>query len=98
MVFVTFNRVCTSQYFVWSLWFLPLILPNLHPSRKGGIAALGLWIVGQAIWLSYGYRLEFLGDPVYLELFGASVAFFLVNVGVICWLLAIASNGRDKAV
>jgi phosphatidylinositol glycan class M len=51
----------------------------------------------QAVWLSYGYRLEFLGEPVYRELWLASVAFFLGNVGILARLLVIWRRSRRRA-
>lgn len=96
MVFVSFNRVCTSQYFMWSLWFLPMVLPSLQYTGAGGSAILGLWVAGQAIWLSYGYKLEFLGQAVFQELFVASLLFFLINAGIVCWLLVSYRPGVVK--
>ncbi|RDA93229.1 hypothetical protein CP533_6501 [Ophiocordyceps camponoti-saundersi (nom. inval.)] len=86
--FVTFNKVCTSQYFLWYMVFLPLILPNSSFLRKPalGIAALGMWIASQAAWLHQAYQLEFLGRSTFFPgMWFASLAFFLVN----CWILAI---------
>ena len=47
---------------------------------------VGSWVVSQAVWLSIAYRLEFLGEPVFRELWAAGVAFFAVNVGLV-WML-----------
>lgn len=37
----------------------------------------------QALWLSIAYRLEFLGEPTYLQLWGAGVLFLLANSFII---------------
>ncbi|KAK7962751.1 GPI mannosyltransferase 1 [Apiospora aurea] len=86
--FVTFNKVCTSQYFLWYMVFLPLYLPNSSLNRRPrlGLAALALWVAAQAAWLQQGYELEFLGRSTFAPgLWWASLAFFLVN----CWILGL---------
>ncbi|RSL44341.1 GPI mannosyltransferase 1 [Fusarium sp. AF-6] len=93
--FVTFNKVCTSQYFLWYMVFLPLYLPNSSFLRnpKLGISALLLWVISQAAWLQHGYQLEFLGVSTFFPgLWLSSLGFFLVN----CWILGIIiSDGAD---
>ncbi|KAI8306201.1 GPI mannosyltransferase 1 [Colletotrichum sp. SAR11_240] len=95
--FVTFNKVCTSQYFLWYMVFLPLYLPNsaFLKSPKLGVTALGLWVVSQAAWLQQGFQLEFLGYSTFFPgLFASSVGFFLVN----CWILGvIIGDGAEAA-
>ncbi|KAJ5706483.1 hypothetical protein N7536_002172 [Penicillium majusculum] len=86
--FVTFNKVCTSQYFLWYLILLPFYLPSSSLIRKPtlGISAAILWIAGQALWLHQGYNLEFLGLSSFVPgLFLAGLFFFAVNV----WILGI---------
>ncbi|PLB51614.1 hypothetical protein P170DRAFT_376194 [Aspergillus steynii IBT 23096] len=86
--FVTFNKVCTSQYFLWYLVFLPFYLPSssLLQNPKLGLLAIGLWVLGQALWLQQGYLLEFLGVSSFVPgLYLAGLGFFAVNV----WLLEV---------
>ncbi|KAF4553114.1 GPI mannosyltransferase-like protein 1 [Elsinoe fawcettii] len=85
--FVTFNKVCTSQYFLWYMVFLPFYLPDsvFMRNRNLGIAALVAWAVGQAIWLQQGYQLEFLGKSTFIPLWHSTISFFAVN----CWILGL---------
>lgn len=83
--FVTFNKVCTAQYFMWYMVLLPFYLPSLalHSQIKDKvIAILGvvLWAGSQALWVRQGYLLEFLGvSTFYPGLFVATILFFVVN-------------------
>lgn len=84
-VFVAFNKVITSQYFIWFLIFLPHFLSKtklLTTDKITGISCLLLWIISQATWLYFAYKLEFLGENTFDNgLMYSSVFFFLSN----CW-------------
>ncbi|KAK4686423.1 GPI mannosyltransferase 1 subunit M, partial [Tremellales sp. Uapishka_1] len=86
-LFVIFNKVCTSQYFIW---FLPLLSPLLSQQRisprKAG-SMVGLWIAGQAIWLGTAYQLEFLAKDVYLVLWASGMLLFAISVWIVGELL-----------
>ena len=45
--FVTFNRVCTSQYFLWYLWLLPTVLPTFNLKLHQKIWMPSLWVISQ---------------------------------------------------
>ncbi|POW07598.1 hypothetical protein PSTT_08165 [Puccinia striiformis] len=67
-VFVIFNKVVTSQYFMWYLWFIPLLVKEIKLSMSEMIYVAVVWVSTQAIWLSQAYRLEFLGEPQFRAL------------------------------
>ncbi|KAI1131850.1 glycosyltransferase family 50 protein [Nemania abortiva] len=86
--FVAFNKVCTSQYFLWYMVFLPLYLPNssLLKNSALGVTALALWVSTQGLWLQQGYNLEFLGLSTFVPgLWLSSLAFYAVN----CFILGV---------
>ncbi|EFX02198.1 mannosyltransferase [Grosmannia clavigera kw1407] len=90
--FVTFNKVCTSQYFLWYMVLLPVYLPHSPFVRNPrlGIATLALWVAGQAAWLQQGYELEFLGRSTFVPgLWLSSLAFFAIN----SWILGLIVGG-----
>ena len=96
LAFVTFNKVATSQYFLWYLCLLPILLPGSKLLRSPfvGIAALSVWVLGQALWLWQGFELEFLGRSTFVPgLWLASLFFFVVNCGIT--VLIVYSVGPD---
>ncbi|KAI0362394.1 glycosyltransferase family 50 protein [Trametes cingulata] len=83
-VFVVFNKVCTSQYFLWYTLFLPLLVPRLSMSTRRAIVYGAVWIGTQALWLSEAYKLEFLGQNVFFSLWVRGLIYVVGN----CWVLA----------
>lgn len=85
--FVMFNKVMTSQYFIWFLIFLPHYLSRskfLGEKYLRGIALLVVWVASQGLWLFNAYNLEFLGISTFdVGLLYSAIGFFLLN----CWIL-----------
>lgn len=96
--FVTFNKVVTSQYFLWYLGLLPLCLPELDLNRTKSALMATAWLASQAIWLLCAYRLEFLGHDVMLHVWAASLVFFAVNVWILVeFVLVRRRSSKHKA-
>ena len=82
--FVTFNKVTTSQYFLWYLIFLPILLPQIRMKGRHLVLLLGAWLVAQAWWLYQAYLLEFHATNTFVQIWLASIVFGLVNVTILC--------------
>ena len=99
--FVTFNKVCTSQYFLWYLVFLPLYLPRSKLLRQPtlGTTVLIAWVIGQAAWLYYGYQLEFLGQQAFIPgLWLSSLLFFIINSWILGVLISDVSSFQSTPI
>ena len=88
VVFVTFNKVVTSQYFLWYLVFIPLLCCQLQVSKRKGVLLSSLWVLAQAAWLLPAYLFEFRGMNVFVPIWLESVAFFCCSVGVLMVVLS----------
>jgi GPI mannosyltransferase 1 subunit M len=96
VAFVAWNKVCTSQYFVWYLTWAPLVVPMLRlPLAGTGGAVLAGWVVSQVLWLQAAYQLEFEGADTYRSIWLAGLALFLAHVAV---LVAAVSGYRGHPV
>jgi len=96
LVFVTFNKVVTAQYFLWYLSLLPLILPSLLISARQLLLGALLWGFAQASWLLPAYLLEFKGNNTFLFIWLESLAFFCANVTILARLIRRQREGREK--
>ncbi|CAO2657495.1 Nn.00g036210.m01.CDS01 [Neocucurbitaria sp. VM-36] len=99
--FVTFNKVCTSQYFLWYMMFLPYYLPDstLLRSPSVGTTALLFWILGQFAWLQQGFQLEFNGHSTFVPgLWASGIFFFLVNAAILAVIISDTKAKPDLSI
>ncbi|KAL1757180.1 glycosyltransferase family 50 protein [Schizophyllum commune] len=95
VAFVLFNKVCTSQYFLWYLLLLPLIMPRLSMSPGKAVMTVAVWVLSQALWLWNGFRLEFLGENVFLALWVSSLVYVAGHGWVLGQIIDAYDGGRE---
>lgn len=92
MLFVHFNKVITSQYFIWYLTYLPFFvdyfIEKFNDKKYFELIKLAIiWISSQGVWLLFGFMLEFQNKNVFVELFVAGCFMLIGNVYVISKLI-----------
>lgn len=88
MVFVTFNKVVTAQYFTWYACFIPICLPALRGMATWLQSLVATaWLTSLLNWLYWAYLLEFEGENTFEAIWMSSLLFFIVNVGVIVLII-----------
>ena len=90
-VFVIFNSVLTSQYFVWILVMLPINLSSISPMSKADLILNSLsWVVTKISWLLPAYLVEFVGineASGYFFIWLHCLLFFMSNVIIMLTLI-----------
>lgn len=90
---------CRAQYFLWYLLLLPLLLPTLRSpgspltARKTALY-ICVWVGTQALWLAEAYRLEFLGENVFLGLWARGLVYVLGNCYVLVGIMDAYGRAR----
>mmetsp|Transcript_24399 Transcript_24399/g.63615 ORF Transcript_24399/g.63615 Transcript_24399/m.63615 type:complete len:461 (-) Transcript_24399:48-1430(-) len=92
MIFVMFNKVCTSQYFVWVLCLIPVAAPTLGLSVRQASLVAAVWAGGQALWLQAAYRLEGLGQGNFIEVWACGVALLLIHA----WCVRVIAESHGQ--
>ncbi|CAG7838153.1 unnamed protein product [Allacma fusca] len=85
--FVIFNKVCTSQYFLWYLSILPVLIPKLKIKWTHAAILLVVWYFAQFAWLLPAYYLEFEGRNTFMYVWLESIAFFCANIGILVQII-----------
>ncbi|GAW82842.1 mannosyltransferase [Plasmodium gonderi] len=88
LAFIAMNKVCTSQYFIWSLPFIPVVLHSITLKGKNLILIVStvfFFALAKSNWLLWAYYLEFKGYNTFLQLFYSSIL-FVISEMTICWV------------
>jgi GPI mannosyltransferase 1 subunit M len=95
LVFVTWNKVITAQYFLWYISLLPLALStnSLLQNKRILITTTGFWMTSIAYWLYRAYWLEIHGENEYRAVWIASLLCLFTHC---IFIMVIAYAGKNK--
>ncbi|PKI82732.1 GPI mannosyltransferase 1 [Malassezia vespertilionis] len=96
LIFVAWNKVFTSQYFLWYLWFLPVLGVTMHFQRRALLGTALFWVGAQALWLFFAYRLEFLGQDTFVPLWLSGLLLLAAHLVVLQQCLHGWTAGRAR--
>lgn len=77
---VVYNTVITSQYFIWFLSILPLIVWHCRLSVMDWVKLFAMWMAGQSAWLVAAYYLEFKGVNTFIFVWWQSMGLFSASI------------------
>jgi len=84
--FVAFNKICTSQYFLWYLSLFPCVAAgHNHLKWTQWIIPVVAWFLSQALWLAPAYKLEFEGFNSFFLVWLSGLLFFVANSAILCF-------------
>lgn len=86
-VFVTFNKVITSQYFIWYVSLLPLVIKNIKMSLTRVTTLSILWFGSQGLWLLPAYLFEMEGRNSFIWMHSSSIVHFATNIFIVCQIV-----------
>ena len=96
-LFVSLNKVCTSQYFSWYLIYLPLIIDSLSLDLKQSVTLILVWILAQANWLMFAYLYEYQGYDTLDYVGNCSMLFLMSNLWTLVTLCQNFSRNRQRS-
>lgn len=85
-VFVSLNKVCTSQYFLWYLIFLPLIADSIRLYPAQACIMIATWLMSQANWLIFAYLYEYQKYEIIDHVGNSSLLFLACNIWLVTTL------------
>ncbi|XP_054153247.1 GPI mannosyltransferase 1-like [Oppia nitens] len=95
-VFVTLNKVITSQYFLWYFSLLPLSWPYIELSAKKWLFMLIVWLLSQAQWLLPAYLYEFEDWQCLQWVWTASCMFVALNLVLLITIVSVYKCSDKK--
>ncbi|XP_045457238.1 GPI mannosyltransferase 1 [Melitaea cinxia] len=93
VILVTYNSVMTSQYFIWFLSLLPLVVHSFKMKPAKALLLFTLWLSAQGAWLFYAYLLEFRNREVFILIWLKSIVFFCANIFILAQLIKSYTPG-----